>query len=235
MQSVTEPSSTPVRAQASPFDAFSRDGFVVVPSVLDARHCDVVASELTPGDGRSVGSRRLLAHRWCRDLAGRLRDHSALSTLVPATWVAMQCTSFEKSLANNWLVALHQDVGIPVAERVRHPALRGWSEKQGVAFVQPPVSVLEQLVAVRLHLDDCADEDGPLRVVPGSHRLGRIDPARSMAASVRCAAGQGDAVLMRPLLLHGSSKSTGTSRRRVLHFVYGPPALPHGLRWRDAV
>ena len=38
-------------------------------------------------------------------------------------------------------------------------------------------------------------------------------------------------MLMRPLLLHASSKATGASRRRVLHFVFGPPALPHGLAW----
>jgi hypothetical protein len=42
------------------------------------------------------------------------------------------------------------------------------------------------------------------------------------------------AMLMQPLLLHASSKATGTSRRRVLHFLFGPPALPCGLAWPHA-
>jgi hypothetical protein len=35
--------------------------------------------------------------------------------------------------------------------------------------------------------------------------------------------------------LHASSKATGTSRRRVLHFVFGPRALPYGLEWERSV
>lgn len=35
--------------------------------------------------------------------------------------------------------------------------------------------------------------------------------------------------------LHTSSKAPGTCRRRVLHVVSGPPALPYGLRWQHAV
>ncbi|WP_182990142.1 hypothetical protein [Massilia sp. Se16.2.3] len=40
---------------------------------------------------------------------------------------------------------------------------------------------------------------------------------------------------MRPLVLHASSKASGTSLRRVLHIVFGPPALPYGLRWQQPV
>ena len=41
-------------------------------------------------------------------------------------------------------------------------------------------------------------------------------------------------MLMRLLLLHASSKATGASRRRVLHFLFGPPRLPLGLAWAHA-
>ena len=44
----------------------------------------------------------------------------------------------------------------------------------------------------------------------------------------------GFAVLMRPLLLHASSKATGASRRRVLHFLFGPRQLLLGLAWANA-
>ena len=104
-------------------------------------------------------------------------------------------------------------------------------------FVQAPVEVLEQMVAVRLHIDACTAADGPLRVVPGSHMQGIFTPqsallARASLGEVVCEAGEGSTLVMRPLLLHASSKSSGTGRRRVLHFLYGPPSLPHGLRWR---
>jgi hypothetical protein len=154
--------------------------------------------------------------------------------------VAVQCTYFEKSASRNWLVPIHQDLSIPVARRVDEPSLRGWSEKEGALFVQAPAELLAQLVAVRLHLDACGADDGPVRVLPGSHRLGLIDPQaavlmRSTGAEVTCEAEPGDALVMRPLLLHASSKATGRSRRRVLHFVFGPRVLTHGLAWRQAV
>jgi ectoine hydroxylase-related dioxygenase (phytanoyl-CoA dioxygenase family) len=136
-------------------------------------------------------------------------------------------------------VPLHQDLSIPVQERLAAPELVGWSEKNGTVFVQPPDEVLQQLVALRLHIDDCALGDGPLKMVPGSHRFGRLGNETALALRDRhgervAEVARGAALLMRPLILHASSKSTGASRRRVLHFVFGPPALPYGLRWRYA-
>ncbi len=72
----------------------------------------------------------------------------------------LQCTLFAKSTENNWLVCLHQDLSIPVAERVDSPGCHGWSEKEGGLFVQPPASVLEGVLALRLHLDDCNERNG---------------------------------------------------------------------------
>jgi ectoine hydroxylase-related dioxygenase (phytanoyl-CoA dioxygenase family) len=106
-------------------------------------------------------------------------------------------------------------------------------------FVQPPPSVLEHLVAVRLHIDDSSAENGPLRVVPGSHRSGRLPGAEQVAlrsgGEVACIAPRGGVVAMKPLLLHASSKSTSSRPRRVLHYLYGPRELPFGLGWCRAV
>jgi hypothetical protein len=219
-------------------ETFATEGFAVVPGVLSAHECEALATKVSPGSSPSGGTRCLLAQPWCNALAARLRAHPALSALIPSEAVAVQCTYFEKSAARNWLVPMHRDLSIPVAERVDHPALQGWSEKEGALFVQPPAAFLEQLVAVRLHLDPCMAEDGPLRVVPGSHVGGfTLEPAmpqRSGRREATCEAGRGWALAMRPLLLHASSKATGNSLRRVLHFVFGPPALPYGLRWQHA-
>ncbi|WP_343632386.1 phytanoyl-CoA dioxygenase family protein [Roseateles sp.] len=217
---------------ASVFDA---RGFITIPGLLPAAGLASLAPVLLC-DGAVGGSRCLLARAEIAALAVQLAAHPEVRALVSAEHVAVQCTYFEKSTDRNWLVPIHQDLSIPVARRVESERLRGWSEKEGSIFVQPPVEVLEQLLAVRLHLDDCGEDDGPLRLVAGSHRLGIVGPERAIAergarGETTCAARAGDALVMRPLALHASSKSSGTSRRRVLHFLYGPPTLPEGLDW----
>jgi ectoine hydroxylase-related dioxygenase (phytanoyl-CoA dioxygenase family) len=211
------------------------DGFALVRNILSQAECDEVSRLLELADMRGAGSRRLLQEGWCKDLAHKVMAHPEVKEALPAPARIIQCTFFEKSATKNWLVPIHQDLSIPVSGWVDHPALSGWSEKEGTLFVQAPDRVLEQLLAVRVHVDSCSSEDGPLRVVPGSHELGRIEPAQAALAGrargVAVAAERGDALLMRPLLLHSSSKSSGSGLRRVLHFVFGPEALPYGLTW----
>lgn len=213
------------------------DGFALLPVLLEPAGIDriVVAMARRP----AAGARELLAEPWCAELARRLQLDVRLAGAIPATHVPVQCTAFEKSVDHNWLVAVHQDLAIPVAARVDDAALRGWSSKDGTWFVQPPADVLRRLVALRLHLDDCGLDDGPLRVVPGSHVDGLLDDAAALArrdarGTVACPVPRGGAMLMRPLLLHASSKASGASRRRVLHFLFGPPQLPYGLAWARA-
>jgi ectoine hydroxylase-related dioxygenase (phytanoyl-CoA dioxygenase family) len=170
----------------------------------------------------------------------RLRAHPPLSDWIDPALVAVQCSAFEKSATRNWLVPVHQDLSIPVSARVTEPVLSGWSVKEGVQFVRAPAQVLAQLVAVRLHLDPCSADDGPLRVVPGSHLHGvlcdeEVITLRDAVGEWVCLAPIGSALVMRPLLLHASSKGNGTSLRRVLHFVFGPRLLPHGLAWNAAL
>ena len=217
--------------------AFGIDGFAVWPELLSEAELQGVDAALS---GRSeVGARDLLDAPWCLALARRLGADARLADALPRDHVPVQCTSFEKSAGRNWLVPVHQDVAIPVAARVEDTALSGWSNKAGTWFVQPPAALLEQLVAVRVHVDDCGVEDGPLNVVPGSHRHGRLDERQAIAmrdahGALACPVPRGGAMAMRPLLLHASSKATGTGRRRVLHFLFGPRELPCGLAWAHA-
>ena len=223
-----------------PAHHLSTQGFAVIRDVPTPGECETITASIHNGQSASVGTRSLLAYSWCKALAERLRGHPKLAPLLPADFVATQCTFFTKSSSQNWLVPIHQDLSIPVAARVDDPALQGWSQKEGSLFVQPPVELLEQLIAVRLHLDPCGLADGPLQFVPGSHLHGRVVPEAAVAArrtqeTISCTLKKGDVLLMRPLLLHASSKASGTSMRRVLHFLFGPRDLPCGLQWQDAV
>ncbi|MES2820933.1 MAG: phytanoyl-CoA dioxygenase family protein [Pseudomonadota bacterium] len=216
----------------------SSQGYETLKAVCDQQTCAALAEQASAACSAAAGTRNLLAEPWCQALVGRLLRHPGLAERIPTGFLAVQCTYFEKSSHCNWLVPLHQDLSIPVASRVDHPHLKGWSQKEGVTYVQPPEQVLAELLAIRLHLDDCGPADGPLRVVPGSHRLGRLDAAsmaRMHAVPIECLARRGTALLLKPLILHASSKSTGRGRRRVLHILFGPPTLPYGLSWRHAV
>jgi hypothetical protein len=86
---------------------------------------------------------------------------------MPHDACAVQCTYFTKSPTHNWLLTLHQDLSIPVADRIDSEHCTGWSRKEGGLFVQPPSSLLENMLAVRIHLDDTNVETGALRIVPG--------------------------------------------------------------------
>ena len=217
--------------------SFAQRGFALLDGVLTQPQCEQVLAHLASGAG--PGTRNTLGQVWCQQLARQLRQYSALQALLPPTYRAIQCTYFEKSVANNWVVSVHQDQSVPVAQRVEHPALQAWSEKEGQTFVRAPQDLLDSLVAVRLHLDPCTVQDGPLRVFAGSHTLGRVDADQAAQLKSRyrehaCVAAAGTALVMRPLLLHASSKASGSSLRRVLHFLLAPELPPYGLQWRSA-
>ncbi len=219
---------------------FNENGFAVIAGVVSVSDCDAVAERVSEVAGQTVGSRNALAYGWCKSLAVQLRDHGFLAQLRPVPEVAVQCTIFDKSSEKNWLVALHQDLSIPVRQRVANAQCTGWTKKEGQLFVQPPVPVVEDLVAVRVQLDSCGTDSGPLRVVPSSHRHGRLSPiaARTLKerhGEIECLVPKGGVLVMRPLLLHSSSKAKVPVRRRVLHFLFGPAALPYGLRWQHAI
>jgi ectoine hydroxylase-related dioxygenase (phytanoyl-CoA dioxygenase family) len=71
----------------------------------------------------------------------------------------------------------HQDVTIAVKARVEVDGFGPWSTKQGVQHVQPPDYVLQKMLSVRIHLDDCPSTNGALQVIPRSHRSGKVAEA----------------------------------------------------------
>ncbi len=213
-----------------------RDGFAIVEDAIDPAILRATIESLGSMKTQGAGTRNLLEHIWCRQLAPRLMENTAIGSALSATPVAIQCTLFDKTPDTNWLVAIHQDLSVPVKRRVSHPALGVWSEKEGQPFVQAPQELLQRLLAVRLHLDDCTKDSGALRVVPGSHSLGRLgqDEANSYRDQVGerpCEIRAGGAMLLRPLLLHASSKSAAPGHRRVLHFLFAPLSPGYGLEW----
>ncbi len=214
-----------------------RSGFAIIDNAISPAILQATIESLEPIEKVGAGTRNLLEYAWCRSLAASLRDHPLIGEILSRAPVAVQCTFFDKNPDANWLVAMHQDLNVPVKQRASHPAIGIWSEKEGLLYVQAPVELLQELVAVRLHLDDCNADNGALRVVPGSHRFGRLDKdeaksCRDQYGELLCEIRAGGAMLLKPLVLHASSKATAPHHRRVLHFLFAPHSPGYGLEWR---
>jgi ectoine hydroxylase-related dioxygenase (phytanoyl-CoA dioxygenase family) len=148
-----------------------------------------------------------------------------------------RATLFDKSPDSNWLVTWHQDTALPLRERREIPGWGPWSVKEGVSCAHAPAFVLENVLAIRIHLDHSNGNNGPLRVLPATHRSGvlsddSIHELVNKIHPVECQVRAGGLVLMKPLLIHSSSKVIGRSRR-VLHIEYS--SLLHFFGWTRIV
>ena len=212
-------------------------GFAIIPNVVGASEIETLIAALGPVSG--AGRRGLLGIPVVASLARSKRFLDLVQPHVSADPFPVRAIYFDKSAESNWLVSWHQDLTIALRERAETPGFGPWSEKDGTAHVQPPAQLLQQMLTIRLHLDDADETNGALRVLPGSHRFGRlpsdgIQSLRGQQTEFLCAARAGDALLMRPLLLHASSRSTSARHRRVLHIEYAAFDLPANLHWHDA-
>ena len=219
-------------------DAFDRDGFALVPSFADASTVTRLSVAIADHPALSASGciRDALSIPAIRAWASELETLSLASAVLGASAQVVRALVFDKTPNANWPVAWHQDLTIAVAARRDAAGYGPWSEKAGVSHVQPPAAVLERIATVRLHLDPCPAENGALRVLPGTHRNGKLDRGSTAACldscdPVVCEADAGDVLLMRPLLLHASSPSRTPAHRRVVHVEYAAGEPGGGLRW----
>jgi ectoine hydroxylase-related dioxygenase (phytanoyl-CoA dioxygenase family) len=141
-----------------------------------------------------------------------------------------KATIFDKSTTANWLVVWHQDTALPLKNRRDNPEWGPWSVKDGVTYAHAPAHALERVLALRVHLDDSMAENGPLRVLPGTHVQGvltdnAIHDLSTQIQAVDCPVPKGGVLAMRPLIVHASSKSLTDHPRRVLHIEYAETAM----------
>jgi len=214
------------------------DGYAIRTGVVDSTVCDAINHELAPKP-EATSLRR-------GGIRGALQRSPAAQALVSSESirrVVEECLGaeafvvrsifFDKTPEANWLVPWHQDTTIAVDQQVDTPGYGPWSVKDGIPHVQPPADVLDRMLTLRIHTDACGLENGPLRVLPGSHRSG-IEKDRPVSTQpVDCLVDQGGLVLMKPLTWHASSKAGAAGHRRVLHVEWANFELPKPLGWAD--
>jgi hypothetical protein len=213
-----------------------QNGFAIARGVIDRGTQAELLSALPPV--AAAGRRGLLREPAARAFARSEKILDLLRPHLPAEPQPVRAIYFDKTAEANWKVAWHQDLTLALRERAEVPGFGPWSVKDGVPHAQAPANLLEQMLTIRLHLDDADASNGALRVLPGSHCHGRlsacqIQATRAKTPEVLCAAVAGDVLLMRPLLLHASSPSTNSRRRRILHIEYAGFAIPSPLAWHE--
>ncbi|CAN5146556.1 phytanoyl-CoA dioxygenase family protein [soil metagenome] len=217
-------------------DHFESLGYEVLPHFITPEQTRSLLASLCgiTVEARSGGVRNIDAK--VPAIAAFAADHRLLSLAqrhIGGRPRLIRAIYFEKSPQNNWLVSWHQDRTVAVAERFDAPGWGPWSLKDGVWHGQPPLTFLQNMVTVRVHLDDSTIENGCLKLIPGSHRSGLLTQqavAQHVAACefIFCPVPAGGALAMRSHLLHASEKASRPSHRRVLHFEYSGTELPAG-------
>jgi hypothetical protein len=224
--------------------ALETEGFAVTEGVLSG---ETIALLIKALENRAVSNalrrqekvfavRNLLDIPEIADLAHSQEISDLARSVLGEVFFPVRGILFDKIPAANWKVPWHQDVTIAVRKRVDIERFGPWTMKAGVQHVQPPPSMLEKMVSIRLHLDLCEESNGALRVIPGSHRHGRIPETEIPRFILNypervCAVGRGGALLMRPLLLHASSPSSSPAHRRVVHLDFASERLPGPMQW----
>jgi ectoine hydroxylase-related dioxygenase (phytanoyl-CoA dioxygenase family) len=163
---------------------------------------------------------------------------AVITKLFGTRYFVVKSIYFDKPESSNWFVAYHQDLTISVKERHEIHGFGPWTVKQQQFSVQPPVEILRQNFTVRIHLDETDSSNGALRIIPGSHKKGIYRPENidwSNETEQTCDVPKGGIMIMRPLLLHASSRSTGNRRRRVVHIEFAEGELPEPLLWSERI
>jgi ectoine hydroxylase-related dioxygenase (phytanoyl-CoA dioxygenase family) len=211
-------------------------GFAVIPVCLEQA---VVESLRAQFNESHPPERNILSIPSIQALATSKSVREIMEAILGPTCFAVRAIFFNKTQASNWKVVWHQDLTISVRDRKTVDGFGPWTTKEGVLHVQPSTEVMQGVLAIRLHLDESTNDNGPLRVIPGSHRKGRLSPKQISSFDKReaqtCTVQKGGALVMRPLLLHASSACEVPQSRRVVHIEFATAELPHCLEWHEEV
>ena len=237
------------------------DGFLVLPGIYSASECQEIIDELTASlesrredaatlqrqNGVIYGARNLLdLFPPARALWQREPLLSLLCEVLGPQFGLVRGLYFDKPPQSTWSLPWHQYRTIAVVDnKISSARFNCPTRKAGVPHIEAPDEVLQQMLTLRIHLDEVTDENGPLVILPGSH-VGQVSnlsidassalhqswPTETMPQVIHAAAG--DVLIMRPLLYHCSSSSLAETKRhrRILHLEFAAsPDLPAGFRW----
>ena len=216
-------------------------GFLLADIELSDDQCDYIATSLPSVVDQRGGGRGLLSHPTVLQLIRHRQLAQFLWALTGRELVAVAARLLDCGSTSETSTQWHQDRRVAVRERLDVQGYGPWTTRIGISQVEPPSSVLDQMVVVQVHLDHSATENHVLRLFPGSHRGGKLTAdaishlVETQAPVIR-AIPKGSLVAMRPLLVHASSAApTRLPHYRVLHIGFAPPEAITPLQWHATV
>jgi len=222
------------------------NGLAVAPGIFTSQEVNAIIGKIEAADKTKDTFRRsagLFAIRQflkevpeIQGLIFNAQLKELIHQLYGDTYFVIKSIYFDKPPASNWYVSYHQDLTISVNARAVVPGYGPWTVKQDQFAVQPPLPVLENIFTIRIHLDDTNEENGALRVIPGSHLRGISRPEQvdwSLEKEQVCCVPEGGIMMMKPLLLHSSGRTQNNRQRRVIHIEFSDTELPESLNWAE--
>jgi ectoine hydroxylase-related dioxygenase (phytanoyl-CoA dioxygenase family) len=221
-------------------------GFTIIENVFTAEEVTAIIETINSIDTSGPAFRKtsdlFAIRRFVKEVPaiGPLIFNSRLRTMIDQLfgpeYFLVKSIYFDKPEQSNWFVAYHQDLTISVNEKKQVAGFDQWTVKNDQFAVQPPVALLENIFTIRIHLDDTDENNGALKIVPGSHRKGIYRPETidwNTEKEVVCKVQSGGIMIMQPLLLHASNKTTNNNKRRVIHLEFSNQLLPGELQWAE--
>ncbi len=229
-------------------DKVIADGFALIPAVYTNRQCADMLAELNTAmqlDRQQLNVREsrgtVFAARNVVEMCPASLNWwqeppliALLDGLLGAGFGLVRVLYFDKPSDRSWSLPFHKDMTIAVkTNQLRSNEFSKPTNKAGVDHVEAPTWLLQQMLTLRLHLDDVTASNGPLQVIPRTHLAGKeTNPTSPEPIKILC--DQGDVLAMRPLVCHGSAHSLPESnlRRRILHLEFcGRRRLPDEFEW----
>jgi ectoine hydroxylase-related dioxygenase (phytanoyl-CoA dioxygenase family) len=230
---------------ANHHENIAKNGFTVLADIYTADEIDAILKNISRADQSNPTFRKtedLFAIRQflkevpdVKPLVLNKKLKECIASLFGNSYFIVKSIYFDKPPQSNWFVAWHQDLTISVDKKIDLPGYGPWTTKLNQFAVQPPVDILKDNFTVRIHLDDTDEGNGALKVISGSHLdITRAEHLNLQAGeSVTCNVPTGGIMIMRPLLMHASNRSTTNKQRRVVHIEFSKTELPEGIDWAE--
>jgi len=226
--------------------AIDGNGFTIIDDVYTANEVENMISVIKLADQSNLTFRKTLdlfaIRQFLQEVPGvkQLLFNNKLKNIIGGLFgddfFVVKSIYFDKPEKSNWFVAWHQDLTIGVDKKTDISGFSSWTNKLNNFAVQPPLEILQNNFTVRIHLDNTDQFNGALKVIPGSHknniyRAENIDLVKE--TETFCNVNAGGIMIMRPLLMHASDRSSTSKRRRVIHVEFSKADLPAEINWAE--
>lgn len=224
----------------------AENGYTIIETIYDTTETDKILAVINQADKNKETFRKstdLFAIRQFLkevpqtvDLIFNHNLRSIIHNVFGSEYFVVKSIYFDKPGSSNWYVSYHQDLTISVNKKIEIAGFGPWTVKQQQFAVQPPRDILENIYTVRIHLDDTDENNGALSVISKSHSKGILRPETinwNIETASVCKVKKGGIMIMKPLLLHSSGRTSNKKRRRVIHIEFSNCKLPEEIMWAE--